>query len=103
MYYKLSVVETARNTLKEVPIAFNHEVKTARTLEAIKEAIIDRYGKLPRRTPARTIYRDTANGEAMPVGMMHSYWNRDISHNSPSWYQTDWIEITAVDESPVLL
>ena len=99
MYYKLTIHETARNTLKEDASLFNIEEQKRESLEAIRQVLLDRYGTMPKANKHNLIY--IADGE--PIGFMHSYWNRDISHGGPSWYQTDWIEITRVHEETVLL
>ena len=101
MYYKLTIAETGRSTLRDEPERFNDEVQTFRTLEGIKQAIIDRYGKIPKRHTHNTIYSDYNGGAA--IGFLTSYWNKDWSHNTKSWYQTDWVTVTEVTETPVLL
>ena len=98
-YSKLTITETARNTLKEDPRIFNVFKETFSSVSEIRDFIVDRYGKIPK----GKVYRDMKNGKSRHVGYIYSFWNKDISHNSKSWYQTDWIEITAVKEVPVLL
>ena len=100
MYYKVVIHETGRNNLKEEPQTFNVETKTTKTLEEIKEFLVDRYGKIPKRRMNNTIFVDP---DAQPIGFLHSFWNRDISHNSHKWYQTDWVAVVKVNEEPVLV
>ena len=103
MYYKVHISETARNNPKlevDENRRFNDIVEKFKTLDEVKEFITDHYGKIPKRKDGNTIYRDP-NGK--PVGFLHSFWNKDISHNSESWWQTDWIEVTSVTETPVLI
>ena len=100
-YYKLTIAETGRDTLKDEPYYFNEDVSQYRTLEGIEAALRDRYGKIPHILKDNLIY--IGDDEPVPVGFTYSYWNKDISHNSKSWYQTDWISITLVTEEPVLL
>lgn len=101
-YYKVVITETGRNTLKEQAHTFNVETKSFRTLEGAEAYLFDRYGTIPKRTTRNTIYQDTEN-EAEEIGFTKSYWNKDMSHNSNSWYQTDWVTITEVKEKPVLI
>ncbi len=103
MYFKVVITETGRNTLKEQAHIFNTETTTYRTLEGAQQYLIDRYGTIPKRTINNTIYRDLKNGESVEAGFTMSYWNKDISHNSSSWYQTDWVEVTQVEEKPILV
>jgi hypothetical protein len=101
MYYKLIITETSRNSLKDEPHIFNDFSKSFGSLEDLKDELINRYGKLPK--GRNKIYRDLKNGQSIEIGFLHSYWNSDISHNSKSWYQTDWIEVRTVEEKPFLL
>ena len=95
-YFEIRIDETARNSLKEEANLFHEEVKRFKTVEEVKEYLIDRYGKLPNRR--NKIYQDSNEGKHIEIGFTHSFWNKDISHNSKSWYQTDWVEICKVNE-----
>lgn len=99
-YIKLHITETGRNCLKDQPAIFNDLTETFKTVEKAKDFLTDRYGQMPK--GKNKIYIDT-NNEVKVLGFTHSFWNKDWSHNSKSWYQTDWIEITNVNEVPVLL
>ena len=101
MYYELTVNETARNHLKEEPRFFNTIKQSFGTVSAIKDFLTNHYGKLPR--GRSKIYRDKENGQVQEIGFIHSFWNRDISHNSKAWFQTDWIEICKINTEPVLI
>ena len=101
MYYKLTITETSRQTLKEEPETFNQRIETFKSLDDVNRFIIDRYGKMP--SQKNKVYQDKKDGTSEAVGFIKSYWNKDISHNSKNWYQTDWITITEVTEKPVLL
>ena len=101
MYYKLQIDETGRNSLKEQPSLFNTIVKKFRELSEVKNYLAERYDKIPK--GKNKIYQDTKQGESLEIGFTHSFWNQDISHNSKSWFQTDWISIFEVNEKPVLL
>ena len=101
MYFKLHISETGRSSLKECDCLFNEIEQKFETLKEVSKYLIERYGKMP--SMKRKIHIDTVNGESEVVGFTHSYWNRDISHNSNLWYQTDWVTITEVDEKPVLI
>lgn len=101
MYYKLQIDETGRNSLKEIPSFFNTHIEKFNELSEVKTFLTDRYGKMPR--GKNKIYRDTKQGRTLEIGFTHSFWNQDISHNSKSWFQTDWISISEVTEKPVLL
>jgi hypothetical protein len=107
MYFKVSITETGRNTLKDEPHTFNNVIETFRTIEGAKQFLIDRYGTIPKRNRNNTLFRDVKDNkgwvEAKESGFTTSYWNKDISHNSTSWYQTDWVEVTQVEEKTILV
>lgn len=101
MYYQLEITETARNNLRQEATIYNIETEDFGTIEEVKQYLIDRYGKLP--GGRNKIYRDSKAGEAIETGFCHSFWNRDISHNSKAWYQTDWIEVREITPKVWLL
>lgn len=102
MYYKLTIDETARNNPKldvDEDTRFNQIVETFKTLDDVKGYLQSRYSGIPKRT--RNIFSDSHSDK--PIGFLHSFWNKDWSHNSKSWWQTDWIIITEVNENYVLI
>ena len=101
MYYKLQINETGRNSLKEQASFFNTIIEKFGGLPEVKNYLEERYGKLPK--GKNKVYQDTKQGETLEIGFTHSFWNQDISHNSKSWFQTDWISIFEVNEKPILL
>ena len=101
MYYKLQIDETGRNSLKEQVSFFNIIIEKFKELPEVKNYLAERYGKIPK--GRNKIYQDTKQGESLEIGFTHSFWNQDVSHNSKSWFQTDWVSISEVTEKPVLL
>lgn len=95
-YYKLTIDETGRDSLKEPSRMFNQITEFFKTREDADTYLADRYGHMP--NGKNKVYVDVEDGKAVPIGFTYSYWNSDISHNSPKWYQTDWIVITKVTE-----
>ena len=99
-YIKIQIVETGRNSLKEQPSIFNSFEKCFKNKKEAKKYLVEHYGKMPR---AKTkVYRDTKDGPK-EVGFTHSFWNKDVSHNSPNWFQTDWITVLEVIEDEVII
>lgn len=98
--YKISITETGRGNLNEKPQTFSEDIQHVDTLEKVREFLIDRYGRMP--NGRNKIYRDI-KGKSVVCGFLHSFWNKDWSHNSKKWYQTDWICISEVVETPVLI
>lgn len=98
-YLKLLITEVGRDTLKAEPHIFNKFSQIFSHTDEVKEFIIDRYGKIPK----GKVYVDQKDGSPKQIGYHYSFWNKDISHDSKSWYQTDWIEITSVEETPILI
>jgi hypothetical protein len=97
----IQITETGRNHLKDEPSTFNHETIYAKDKDEVKEKLIERYGKMPK--GRKKVYIDTKSGETKVIGFLHSFWNRDCSHNSKWWFQTDWISIVERKDEPVLI
>ncbi len=106
-YFKLVIDETACNSPKDTENSarFNQIVKKADTVEEIEAFLNERYGKVvSKQTRIKNgVYVDKEGGGAERVGFLYSFWNKDWSHNSKNWFQTDWITINKVIESPVLV
>ncbi len=100
-YVEIRITETGRNKLEDVPTIFNEEVEKVETLEEARKFLEERYGKMP--GMRSKVFIDGKDGEAQEVGFTHSFWNRDISHNTKSWFQTDWVSIYQVTMETILL
>ena len=79
---------------------FNTEKEYFGTIEEAKNFLLEYYDI--KTLPKKYIYRDNEQGEAKKVGYIKNYWNKDFSHDSKKWYQTDWIEIKEVKEKTIL-
>jgi len=103
MTYVLEITETSRRTLKGIgnDTIFNVVKDSFPDKEAVKEYLQERYGSF-RPERLRRIYIDK-NNEAVEAGYIRSYWNRDVSHDSRAWYQTDWISVYTQELKPVML
>lgn len=98
-YYKIGITETARNSPKEDienDHIFNQIEEKRSDLNLVKQFLIDHYGKMP--SMKRKIYCDPNSEE---IGFIHSFWNKDCSHNSKAWWQTDWVCITKITEESI--
>jgi hypothetical protein len=98
--YKLRITETGRNSTRDESTMFNIVNDEFETIEECRNAIIDRYGKMPNKR--RKIYIGPNNNPTV-IGFLHSFWNSDISHNSKPWFQTDWIEVYEITSIPIQL
>ena len=87
---ELRITETGRSSLKDQPSRFNDIKESFETVEQLKTYLIDRYRKIP--NGKNKIYRNVKDDEPIICGFLHSFWNQDISHMTPKYYQTDWIE-----------
>lgn len=96
---KLEINNIARSHLAGESSLFDNIEKTFYTTEEARDFLIERYGKLPK--GRNKIYVDGKAGQPIEIGFTHSFWNKDWSHNSKSWYQTDWICAVMYQESPV--
>jgi len=90
--YELTIDETTKNT------RFNTFKTEFKTMADIREFLIERYGRLPQMRG--TVYKDIKN-MSVAIGFTYSYWNKDFSHNSKNWRQTDWITIFKITREPV--
>jgi hypothetical protein len=97
--YEIEIMETGRNHLRDKPCLFNTLREEFASLEKVRGFFLDRYGRIPNRR--NKVYVDTKDGETKEVGFTYSYWNRDISHNSKHWYQTDWVTVFGIDREPI--
>ena len=101
MYYSLEIIETGRNTLKADARCFGTITKKFETKEEAREYLKERYGRMP--SKRNKIYVDDKEGNQIEVGFTYSYWNKDCSHDTKSWYQTDWISLEKVLTCPTSL
>lgn len=100
-YFKITIDETAKNNLKDESHRFNQETIICNDLKDVSTKLIKRYGRLPKMK--NKVYCNTIKGESTVIGFTYSFWNKDWSHNSKSWYQTDWVVITECKEQPILI
>lgn len=101
-YLKIEITETARDNLNDEPHRYSDRItEVFKSMDELKDFLVDRYGRGTR--GRNKIYRDTKTGESQEIGFLYSFWNKDYSHNSKSWYQTDWIEIMDISETPRLM
>lgn len=95
-YFQLEIDETSSNKPGGENSCFNRLKECFNDIDSLIAYLVDRYGKLPNKR--RKIYRDK-NGKSEVIGFLHSYWNKDWSHNSKSWFQTDWICIAEIQKT----
>ena len=99
--YEVEVIETGRNCLRDEPSIFNNVHERFNSLEDVKEFFIEKYGKMPK--GRNKVYVDNTDGSSQEIGFVHSFWNKDWSHNSKSWFQTDWVCVNKLTLEPVLM
>ena len=98
MYFSLEIIETGRDTLKDNARTFNTISKRFREKEEVREYLKERYGRMP--SKRNKVYMDDKEGNPVEIGFTYSYWNKDCSHDTKSWYQTDWISLEKVLTCP---
>jgi len=96
---EVTIESAGRNSLKEKAILFDVTRETFPGIKEAQEYLIDRYGRLPNGN--NKIYVDDEERNARITGFLHSFWTRDISHNSKPWFQTDWITVFEYTKKPV--
>ena len=67
---------------------FNEEELTFETLVDALKYLADEYANASR----SPMWGDIAD-ESKQCGYVYSFKNSDVSHNSPEWYQLDWVTI----------
>lgn len=102
-YYEVLVESTGKavgdkNASWEV---FNHQKKQFATIAEVKKWLKDNYeGKSKNK-----IYIDDKNGNAQHIGYIYKLgitW--DVSHNNGNkWYQQDWITISEIKSTPIIV
>ncbi len=97
MYYKVIIDETSKQKSNK-PNAeynrFNQVVETFGTKLEAERFIAERFTDIKKKSK---VYRNDKH-----IGWIYGYSNEDISHNTESWWQEDWVVITQVEEKPVL-
>lgn len=88
-YYEITIIKRGRANLKENPEIFDVETKQFSRKSRLKQFLVERYGK--------NVIKARKN---KPI-FSYSFWNRDISHNSPPWFQTDQIIIEKIHETRI--
>ncbi|MEA1878667.1 MAG: hypothetical protein U9N86_17630 [Bacteroidota bacterium] len=73
--------------------------ETVLDIKEAQEFLIDRYGQLPK--GLNKVFVDDKDGNSKVVGFTYSFWNKDISHNGKSWFQTDWITAAYIEKTPI--
>ena len=96
-YYEIIINKTSKSMGKnsEPFRQFDNEVKKFMSLEDVKQFINDEFGSVK---TTYKIYRDGKDGEAVEVGKIYAYKNKDWSHDTESWYQQDWVEVREVNK-----
>ena len=96
---RIAIQCTTRNSLRETPNLFDVVHETVLDIKEAQEFLINRYGEMP--GGRNKVYVDDKDRNAKVLGFTHSFWNKDISHDSKPWYQTDWVTAVEVEETPV--
>jgi hypothetical protein len=98
-YYEILTAETSKPLFsKENYSCFNTINESYKTLAKCKEVLKDKYGKCKK----QKMYCDRKDGSTYQRGWIYSFKNRDISHNSNTWLQQDWVEIRKVKSDIIL-
>ena len=96
-YYEVIINRTSKpiGRTEETFRQFDNEIKEFVSLEDVKGFLDDEFGQVK---TIYKIYRDGKDGEAIEVGKIYAYKNKDWSHDTDSWYQQDWVEVREVNK-----
>ena len=96
--YKLTIVETHSNTPGSESNFGGESVTEYRDLDNLVSDLKRMYSRfnLDSLMKRNRVYIDIGD-ESIPVGFTVSFWNKDVSHNSKSWWQTDWVTVERME------
>ena len=103
MYYKIEIIESAKQNQQERFTPFNKETKTFKTKEEATQFIKSRYGTRKK----VKMYTDSTEGVSNHIGWIYSLgWQRDYSHgiskDNPKYLQQDWVTVSEVNEKKIV-
>lgn len=102
--YRATIDETACDcpAKRDETVRMGRISLEADSLDELWAKILEHYGmqSRPRIHDSNSVFIDTKEGTKR-VGFLRSYWNRDYSHNSKAWWQTDWITFETVSRDLV--
>ena len=101
-YYEIVIQETSKpmgNTEGEDYSTFNMDRETFPTLKEAKEYLKERYGDVKK----VKIHIDDKGGKSSQIGWIYCFKNSDISHNSDTWWQQDWVEVREIHSEPIVV
>jgi hypothetical protein len=100
-YYKIKITETGSTRPQDDDFStFNFEEIVCENKSEIATKLKEHCG-IKKINKENKIYCDIGSN-AIEVGFVRSFWNKDLSHNGKSWWQRDWIEVKEIDEKPCL-
>lgn len=101
--YQLSIAAVYQNNPADEPRCGGEETLHFGSMSKLKEELAKRY---PNRDIKSLLNKNKVfverDSEPVHIGFTVSYWNKDISHNSKSWWQTDWVNIERLDIQPAV-
>lgn len=99
-YIKVTITKTAKSIGSEKNYeTFDREIKTFETLEQAKTFLANEYGEHKK----VKMYVDDMDGVSRQVGWIYCFRNKDISHNTATFFQQDWVEIRKVEETELTI
>ncbi len=78
---------------------FDTDLKCFDDVEEARAWIDEEYGNHKR----EKMYCDDSEGNAKHVGWIFGFSNKDISHDSPEWWQQDWVSVWDVRRERIVL
>lgn len=81
---------------KEDYVCFDTTNENVPSVQSAKKLLKERYGRCKK----IKIYKETKDSKDIHIGWVYCFNNNDISHNSKTWHQQDWVylnEITPVN------
>lgn len=93
-YLEIRITKTGRSSMKEKSEIFDTESHQFNTIEEIEKYLKEEYPNLKGKYINKSI-----NNKSIKIGKKYSFWNQDISHMSPKFYQEDFVEILKIEEN----
>lgn len=99
-YFKVIIDHSSKAMFSKEPYRiFDRETKVFETLEQVKTFLANEYPKCKK----EKMYIDDKQGNSHHIGWIYSFKNRDISHNSETWLQQDWVNVNEIESKRIVL
>ena len=99
-YYEVEIVKTGSPLGRGEFSRFDSDTRLFHTLDEVRAFLTEEYGACKR----DKAYVDLEDGGSKHVGYVYRFHNADLSHSPVErWYQRDWVTVSEIESSAILL